>query len=673
MTALMTACGGGGGGGEEDEPALEAQAALSVPQGSLELSLHQSVVALDVAGGSGSGELSFSSSDTSVVTVDASGNVTPISAGVAAIDVKKAADNRYLAAATQVAVTVLLAPQVPLLFLESEKHVFIDAEPFSNPLTGGSGEGELHYTSSDPTVATVEEHNGVVTIVGEGSSEITARKQSDAEFTEATASYLVQVDKYSQQVMSFEQSLVEAIVNAPAPSNPLTGGSGLGAVTFSSSDSSVATVNSEGAISTIAAGTAEITAYKAGDENYRDALARYEVEVTELLSELSIGISYSNTAIQWSSPSDAIEMIRSSYYRCNADQYQLCSNGTLKRFYEAPQRPYRDNFLKIGTLGYLQFQNEDYRSNAVRVEAKTTPLASKRGHQLVAFKNKLWLFGGVDVRTYYVRHNEYIWSSSDGADWAVESGDADYGKIHDHTVVVFKDQLYLFGGERAFEGGAGRFSSEVWRSSNGTDWDLISNDSPAGHRGDVIVFNGKLWAITSNIWNDNLPAEVWSSEDGENWTKEVAIAPFGSREGFALYANDDKLFLAGGYVYSGSDYYLQDVWGTTDGIEWNRETEHTGVGQLWDATVTNINGAFYMFLGHGISARFNRPYYRSEDGIRWSIANRSTMSDNGPPSIAQLKGQTFLLGANGDFLWQTSDGEQWRVPVGVSNLRWTPR
>ena len=62
----------------------------------------------------------------------------------------------------------------------------------------------------------------------------------------------------------------------------LAGGAGTGAITYSSSDTSVATVDINGAVTFVKVGTAAITATKAADANYEQASASYTLTITPL-------------------------------------------------------------------------------------------------------------------------------------------------------------------------------------------------------------------------------------------------------------------------------------------------------------------------------------------------------------------------------------------------------
>jgi hypothetical protein len=69
-------------------------------------------------------------------------------------------------------------------------------DPYTKAITtNGSGTGAITYASSDETVATVNITTGEVTILKAGNTTITATKTEDTTYAEATASYLLTVEK----------------------------------------------------------------------------------------------------------------------------------------------------------------------------------------------------------------------------------------------------------------------------------------------------------------------------------------------------------------------------------------------------------------------------------------------------------------------------------------------
>ncbi len=79
------------------------------------------------------------------------------------------------------------------------------AQPFVNSAAGGKGSGGITYRSSDTGVATVDPDTGEVTPVANGQAVITATKAADAVYSEATASYTLNVENTAPIVESETQ------------------------------------------------------------------------------------------------------------------------------------------------------------------------------------------------------------------------------------------------------------------------------------------------------------------------------------------------------------------------------------------------------------------------------------------------------------------------------------
>jgi hypothetical protein len=83
----------------------------------------------------------------------------------------------------------------------------------------------------------------------------------------------------SSQVISFAQAGPVQLLATDTYSNIASGGAGGGAISYTSSNDSIATVSNSGQISAIAAATVTITATKAADTQYAAAYARYGIDV----------------------------------------------------------------------------------------------------------------------------------------------------------------------------------------------------------------------------------------------------------------------------------------------------------------------------------------------------------------------------------------------------------
>lgn len=207
--------------------------------------------------------VSYASSNTGVATI--SGNtVTIVGAGTATITASQSGDsNRNAAADVQQILTVNKSDQT-ITFAALPAKTFGDA-PFA--LTGTSSSGlVLNYVSSDTSVATIS--GNTITIAGAGTTTITASQPGNENYHTATdVSQQFIVNKLNQMI-TFNALPDKLVTDAPFALGA-TASSGL-AVTYSSSDTSVATVSGN-MITIVAAGSTTITASHAGDASYNAA------------------------------------------------------------------------------------------------------------------------------------------------------------------------------------------------------------------------------------------------------------------------------------------------------------------------------------------------------------------------------------------------------------------
>src|SRR6185295_16105775 len=83
---------------------------------------------------------------------------------------------------------------------------------------------------------------------------------------------------------------------------------------------------------------------------------------------------------------------------------------------------------------------------------------------------------------------------------------------------------------------------------------------------DPNVFNDQLWLVDGTYGG-----ATWSSADGRAWVQRTDIPPFGDREGSQVVVHDNRIWLIGGAPVGGTTG-SNDVWSSTDGVNWNRAT-----------------------------------------------------------------------------------------------------
>lgn len=154
----------------------------------------------------------------------------------------------------------------------------------------------LIYTSDNEDVASVDENNGNVTINAVGTAKITAYFIGNTDYAASQAEYTLNVTEkqLSEPGFYYEEPALEASVLSTLTTkqqwfhnpNNLT-------LVFTSSDENVATVDEEGNVTTLAAGTTVIKASFEGNDEYLPGESSYTLTVTDKRNESSLSFSES--------------------------------------------------------------------------------------------------------------------------------------------------------------------------------------------------------------------------------------------------------------------------------------------------------------------------------------------------------------------------------------------
>lgn len=208
-------------------------------------------------------EVSYSSSDESIATID--GDVlTIVGVGSATITASQSGNDNYYAA-TDIDQVLNINRADQIITFDSLSPITYGDSPFTLSASASSGL-EISYSSSDGTVALVG--GNTVTIVGVGSTIITASQAGDDNYYAATPVLQVLTVNKANQTITFSPLDPKTIIDDPFDLSA-TASSGLD-VTYSSSDETVATIDGN-TVTILALGTTTITARQAGNDNYNPA------------------------------------------------------------------------------------------------------------------------------------------------------------------------------------------------------------------------------------------------------------------------------------------------------------------------------------------------------------------------------------------------------------------
>ncbi|MGI6711101.1 MAG: Ig-like domain-containing protein [Bacilli bacterium] len=210
--------------------------------------------------------VTWTSSDSTVVTIDVNGRVTGMKVGTATITATSIV-SASIKATHQVTVTdqmsITLNPTS--LNLVAGSNQTLTATVVAASLTDKS----VSWSSSNTSVATVDS-NGKVTAVAAGSANIIAKLNANNSI-QAQAS--VTVTAPSLPTISLSNNTLSLVVGDTKTLTATVGNTSNTSVTWSSSATSIATVDSNGKVTAVKAGTATITATSVADTSVKATCA----------------------------------------------------------------------------------------------------------------------------------------------------------------------------------------------------------------------------------------------------------------------------------------------------------------------------------------------------------------------------------------------------------------
>jgi N-acetylneuraminic acid mutarotase len=251
-----------------------------------------------------------------------------------------------------------------------------------------------------------------------------------------------------------------------------------------------------------------------------------------------------------------------------------------------------------------------------------------------------------------------VWRSSDGITWEQTAADAGWEPRAGLSAVVFNEEIYVMGGSQndddAIVGTNGPvriYFNDVWKSADGFTWENVTEDAPwpkrAGAR--LVVKDGYMYLIGGEDGFIRVPPpyfnDVWRTSDGENWEPVTLNAPWSARPGHMCVVMDDLIYLFGGFGLTpapppppfGPPYDLtvpgnpMDVWASPDGLNWTlvddapwNAASPADVKYDFDALLLPLKGgkqAIFTFGGDRETFNFADPLnYLNVDNDVWSFA-----------------------------------------------------
>ena len=272
----------------------------------------------------------------------------------------------------------------------------------------------------------------------------------------------------------------------------------------------------------------------------------------------------------------------------------------------------------------------DKTPNRVKVTDKAEWQARDSSGELV-YRDQLWIFGGW-FDSFHAPPRD-VWSSADGKSWKQVTAEAPWKYSDLPMTVVFKDKMWLMGGwyNGRLEGHGA--TNEIWSSTDGAKWELAEKGERWTPRiaSGLVTFKDKMWILggTENYYfgdESSSKNDVWSSSDGQNWTRVTEHAGWSPRAYHQAVVHDGKMWVMGGGNYVPKYSANNDVWSSEDGEHWTQVTEHAGWSPRdWFSAVVYRDRVWVLGGWSNEPSKNHGDVWYSKDGKDWKEFKTETI------------------------------------------------
>lgn len=242
----------------------------------------------------------------------------------------------------------------------------------------------------------------------------------------------------------------------------------------------------------------------------------------------------------------------------------------------------------------------------------------------VVYKDQLWIFGGW-FDSFQAPPRD-VWSSADGKTWKLVTQEAPWKHSDLPMTVVFQDKMWLMGGWFNGRLAGHSASSEVWSSTDGVKWEQATDKAGWTPRiaAGLVEFKGRMWILggTENYYfgdDRSLKNDVWSSADGKTWTRATENAGWSPRAYHQAAVLNGKMYVFGGGNYVPKYHAVNDVWSSEDGEHWTQVTEHAPWSpRLWFSTAVYRDRIFVLGGWSNNPSKNSGEVWYTQDGKEWT-------------------------------------------------------
>lgn len=148
---------------------------------------------------------------------------------------------------------------------------------------------------------------------------------------------------------------------------------------------------------------------------------------------------------------------------------------------------------------------------------KTPTWDGRHAFPVVVHNNRIYVLGG-DINRGYYQPNVHSWDGLETSDWVVENTNAPWGNRFGHYAFSLNGYIYVGGGQTYTNITAPptQFFKDLWRSTDGQTWELVTDDCPLGIRcflGSVPVIDNEAFFIGGGTYETtDFPAREYKND-----------------------------------------------------------------------------------------------------------------------------------------------------------------
>jgi hypothetical protein len=241
----------------------------------------------------------------------------------------------------------------------------------------------------------------------------------------------------------------------------------------------------------------------------------------------------------------------------------------------------------------------------------------------LVYRDRLWIFGG--WFNSFESPPRDVWSSPDGKSWELVTETAPWKHSDLPMTLVFDDRMWMMGGWSDGRLPSHSASNQVWWSTDGKHWEPATRSAGWSPRiaAGAVVFQGKMWILggTENYYfgdDTNLKNDVWSSSDGIEWTQATPHAGWAPRAYHQAVVLHDKIYVLGGGNYVPGYHARNDVWRSEDGVHWTEVTDAAPWHpRLWFSSVAYRDRLWVLGGWSNEPSKNWGDVWHSKDGKAW--------------------------------------------------------